>query len=192
MAPTGVPTGGNGKYIAVAVVLLLGIIGLLIWKFKGGEQPVATVPSVPSVPPPPPTNPRLDDVPLIPVTPDAGPEAGPKPTGTAVATNPCDVKKCTGATTSELEQMLAMRAKQARVCYEKALQADSTLQGHVKIGVKIAGNGQVCDAHVASNDMGSAYVGQCVANKFRQTGGFPAPKGGCVEVEVPLSFVPGK
>src|SRR5262245_48547662 len=68
--PKGVPRGGNGKYIAVAVVLLLGIVGLLIWKFKGAAEPIATIPSVPSIPPPPPTNPRIEDVPPPPPSDD--------------------------------------------------------------------------------------------------------------------------
>ena len=36
-----------------------------------------------------------------------------------------------------------------------------------------------------------AAVAQCVANKFRQTGLFPAPKGGCIDATVPMNFVPG-
>jgi hypothetical protein len=33
-------------------------------------------------------------------------------------------------------------------------------------------------------------VGQCAANIFRQSAGYPAPRGGCVDIAVPLSFVP--
>jgi hypothetical protein len=103
----------------------------------------------------------------------------------------CGAPKCSGASTPDLESALAFRAKQARRCYESALENDNTLKGKVAISVRVASNGQVCSAGVASNDMGNPGVAQCVANKFRQTGYFPAPKGGCVDATVPISFVPG-
>jgi outer membrane biosynthesis protein TonB len=192
--PTGVPSGGTGKYVAVAIFLLLGIIGLLVWKFKGEpEKPVTTVPSVTPSATPINTDPRVDDIPPPPPIPDAGPDTGPKH---VVANVPrgdgCDAKKCTGTSTPDLEAALAQRAKQTRVCYNQALASDSTLQGHVQISVRVGSNGSVCGASVAGNDMGTPVVAQCVAQKFRQTGGFPAPKGGCVDTVIPISFVPGK
>jgi hypothetical protein len=192
--PTGVPSGGSGKYVAVALLLLLGIVGLIVWKLKAEpEKPVAVVPSVGNSAPPPPTNPRIDDIPPPPPVPDAGPDTGAKPVITTSAQgNPCDVKKCSGASTPDLEAALAQRAKQTRVCYNQALASDSTLQGHVQISVRVAANGTVCSAGVAGNDMGTPVVAQCVASKFRQTAGFPSPKGGCVDTVVPISFVPGK
>jgi hypothetical protein len=38
--------------------------------------------------------------------------------------------------------------------------------------------------------MGSPGVGQCAANIFRSAGSYPAPRGGCVDAMVPMSFVP--
>jgi outer membrane biosynthesis protein TonB len=68
--------------------------------------------------------------------------------------------------------------------------ADSSLKGHVTIAVKVGSGGNVCGVSVASNDMGSPGVANCAANIFRSVGSYPAPKGGCVEATVPMSFVP--
>ncbi len=38
--------------------------------------------------------------------------------------------------------------------------------------------------------MGSPSVANCAANVFRTTGGYPAPRGGCVDANVPLNFKP--
>jgi hypothetical protein len=194
--PTGVPSGGTGKYVAVAIVLLLGIVGLVIWKFKGDDpKPVTPVPPVTSSVAPVNTDPRIDDIPPPPPIPDAGPDTGAKPPaggGNVARGDGCDAKKCGGAATPDLEAALAQRAKQTRVCYNQALASDSTLQGHVQISVRVGSNGSVCAANVAGNDMGTPVVAQCVAQKFRQTAGFPSPKGGCVDTVVPISFVPGK
>jgi hypothetical protein len=187
--PTG---GGNAKYVVVALVLLAGIGGLLYWRASSsanGQQTVTI--HAPDASAPVPVNPHLDDdvPPPMPIV-DSGPEIKPNaPTGTARAN--CSMPKCTGSASGDLESALAFRAKQAHACYDQALANDSSLKGHVSINVRIASNGQVCSASVGTNDMGSPSVAQCVANKFRQTGYFPAPKGGCVDANVPLNFVPG-
>ena len=183
------PTGGSGKYVAVIAVLAVGIIGLLSWRSCQKPEPVATtVPSaIPSASVTPP-DPHIDDVPPPPEEPDAGPTRTPR-----TGTNPfagCD-KSCNGKSTGDLETALAFRAKQAHRCYDQALAQDSALKGKVQISVRIAANGNVCSAGVSSNDMGTPSVAQCVANVFRSSGHFPAPKGGCVDANVPISFVPG-
>jgi hypothetical protein len=189
--PTG---GGNGKYVAIVVVLLGGMGALLYWKMSSSpdvQKPlVVTVDAAP-----PPTFSHVDDeVPPPPIIPDAGPDTGPvrNTTNTGTAYNACaSTAKCNGTATGDLESALAFRAKQAHRCYDSALANDSTLKGRVGISVRVASNGQVCSASVASNDMGSASVGSCVANMFRQSGHFPPPAGGCVDATVPISFVPG-
>jgi hypothetical protein len=100
-------------------------------------------------------------------------------------------KSCGGNTTPELEQGIAFRARQSHRCYDQALTQNGDLQGHVTLKVKIGINGSVCGAAVTGNDMGSDQVANCVANTFRASQSFPAPKGGCVEVAVPISFSPG-
>jgi hypothetical protein len=187
-APAGVPPSGNGKYIVIALLLLGGIGGIIAWKMsqKPPEPPIVTQ-IVDAGPPPKPKN-TDDDIPLPPPVEDAGTDAGKKIVYTGTASQ-CDAKKCTGTVGSELEQTLAFRAKQAHRCYDNALTQDATLKGKVSIAVRVGANGTVCSAGVASNDMGSPTVANCVAGYFR-SGSFPAPKGGCVDVNVPLNFVP--
>lgn len=189
LAPTGVPPSGNGKYIAIALILLLLIGGLAVWKLtqKPPEPVVVVVDAGP--PPPKPTgrNPD-DDVPPPPPIEDAGPEAGKKVVVVQMG-NQCDVKKCTGNNSDELNTALSFRAKQAHRCYDNALAQDPTLRGKISIAVRVGANGQVCSAGVASNDMGNAMVANCVVNYFRGQN-LPAPKGGCIDANIPINFVP--
>jgi hypothetical protein len=179
-------TSGNGKYVLIALVLLAAIVGLVVW--RNSNKPPEPQTLVPPPPPPSTVNPKVDDVPPPPPPePDAGP---PKRVITTVSGG-CDNKGCGGSSTPELENALAFRAKQAHRCYDQALTVDNTLKGKVQIAVRVAANGNVCSASVASNDMGTPSVAQCVAGYFRATGHFPAPKGGCVDANVPISFVPG-
>src|SRR5690606_9190947 len=124
--------------------LLLALIGgAVAWKMmQSPPEPVVTV--IDAGPPPPPTTGRnLDDeVPPPPVVEDAGQDAG-KKVVVVQSSNQCDVKKCTGTTTSELEQMLAFRVKQAHRCYDQALALDSTLRGKMSVSVRIGANGTV-------------------------------------------------
>ena len=100
------------------------------------------------------------------------------------------MKKCGGSTSSEIETALSFRAKQAHRCYDNALAQDATLRGKVSIAVRIGSNGQACSAGVASNELSSApSVANCVVGYFRGQV-FPSPKGGCVDVNIPINFVP--
>lgn len=188
-----VPTsGGNAKYALVALLLLGGAGGLFYWRSSSNQPPPP-----PPTPPHPSasvaataTNPLLDDIPPPPPA-DTTPEAGTKVVnggGGGVITGGCD-GKCVGSAPPELSQALAVRGNQARRCYNQALASDSTLKGHVSIAVRVGPGGNVCSAAVASNDMGTPSVANCAANIFRQAT-YPAPKGGCVDATVPLSFVP--
>lgn len=193
LQPTGVPTGGNGKYIAIALLLFGGIGAVIVWKMMNKPETPTTPVTVfdAGLPPPKPTGRNPDeDVPPPPVAEDAGEDSGKKPVATTVkADNGCEAKKCTGAASSEIEQALSFRAKQAHRCYDQALAQDSSLRGKVSIALRIGNNGSVCSAGVASNEMGSSTVASCVANYFRGSN-FPSPKGGCVDVNIPINFVP--
>jgi hypothetical protein len=192
-APAGVPPSGNGKYIAVVVLLLVGLVVLLALRFcgpkdqTGGPKPIASVDAAPT----PHTNPD-DLVPPPPPPEEPPPDSGPTKVTTGGGTfDPCGMKTCSGQNTPDLEAGLAFRAKQAHRCYDMALAQDATLKGKIGITVRVAANGQVCRADVASNDMGSPSVAQCVANMFRQSAHFAPPKGGCIDATIPISFVPG-
>lgn len=190
--PAGVPSSGGGKFVVAAIVLIGGIGAAIAWRMC--QKPAETPPIAFDAAPPPPThtgrNPD-EDVPLPPPTEDAGSDAGkkvvvPQPTGLA---SQCDAKKCSGTNSSELETALQFRVKQAHRCYDNALAQDPTLRGKVTVAVRVGANGSVCSAGIASNEMGSPNVAQCVAGYFRGAN-FPSPKGGCVDVNIPINFVP--
>jgi hypothetical protein len=185
--PAGVPSG-NGKFIALALLLLGVIVAVIAWKTC--QKPLDPVVLVPDAGLPPRPSQTVDDdiPPPIPVE-DASVDAG-KKTTVIFTGNQCDVKKCGGSTNSEVETALSFRAKQAHRCYDNALSQDPTLRGKVSIAVRIGSNGQACSAGVASNEMSSAPgVANCVAGYFRGQA-FPSPKGGCVDVNIPINFVP--
>lgn len=190
LAPTGVPSSGNGKYIVGALLLLSIVAGLAYCKLtqKPPDPVVVTVDAGP--PPPKPTgrNPD-DDVPPPPVIEDAGPDGGGKKVVVVQMGNQCDAKKCGGTNSDDLNTALSFRAKQAHRCYDNALAQDPTLKGKISIAVRVGANGQVCSAGIASNDMGNAMVANCVVNYFRGQN-LPAPKGGCIDANIPINFVP--
>lgn len=190
--PSGVPTGGNAKYVLVAVVLIVALGGLLCWRF-GNKPPPAPTPLPTASVPPPSTESKLDDVPPPPPVEDAGPEIDAGGNGPKVVRNafdPCSSKKCAGAATPELESALAVNAKRARRCYDTALAQDPTLKGRISVSVKVGTDGTVCATSLGQNELPN--IAGCVENVFRRTASLPAPKGGCVEVTVPMSFIPGR
>lgn len=193
-APHGVPSsGGNGKYIAIALLLLLGMGGILVWKFTGTDPPPTTHPSATvSAPTTTIQTSHVDDVPPPPPEEDSGPDTGSKVvTNNGPGPNPCDVKVCNGSSTSDMEGGLAMLARQTRrKCYEPALGQDPTLAGKVTVNVKVASNGQICGASVSHNDMSIPSVGECAARMIAASGRVPPPKGGCVNIDFPLNYVP--
>lgn len=160
------------------------------WKTCQKPPTPVTITSVPDAGPPV-AKTSDDDIPLPETPEDAGNEedAGKKVVVAAPAGG-CD-KKCTGTASPELQNAMAFRARQARRCYENALAQDPTLHGKITVALKIGANGQVCSASLASSDMDSANVANCVVDRYR-SGVFPAPKGGCVEANVPVNFVPNK
>lgn len=130
-----------------------------------------------------------DDVPLPPPIEDAGPDDAGKKVIITRVDNQCDAKKCVGTTTNELETALQFRVKQAHRCYDNALAQDPTLRGKITMAVRVGANGQVCSANAASNEMSSPNVATCVTGYFRGAS-MPTPKGGCIDVNIPINFVP--
>lgn len=184
------PKSGSGPIIIAAVLMLLLIGGLIVWKVtSSGEAPkektpvaVATTaePVLDSPPPPPPPPPPPEE--------SAKPEdKGPKKVG-STGPNPCS-QVCSGSPSAALSSALSGRAGQSRSCYEKALSSNATLEGTLTIGVKVGAGGQVCSARVVADGLHDPGVSNCVVNRFMGAT-FPAPEGGCAEVNVPLRFMP--
>jgi TonB family protein len=180
------PTSGGAIYIAVAVALVVAIIGLVYWKLKGDAPATAAVTTAPTVtaaplaeqPPPPPP---IDE-------PTAAMDAGP----TRVATtsySPCQVAKCGGSINNALSSAVSARAGAARPCYERALRVNSSLQGKLTVSVRVDPQGNVCSASISQDAVHSPEVSNCVTGMFRSAK-FPPPTGGCMDVNIPLNFTP--
>lgn len=183
--------GGSGPFIAAAIVMLLLMGGLIYWKFGGGEEPkpAPTQTPVAAVTPPP-----LDEPPPPPPPPEEPKDAGVEQKQVKKAVSSTGgggcAGTCSGEEPSSLRTVLAGRAAQARRCYERALMQNSMLQGRMQVSVRIGPNGTVCSANLTQNDLDPG-VGNCVLGIFRSST-FPAPKGGCVDANVPLRFEPKK
>ncbi len=184
--------GGSGPFIIAAVVMLLLMGGLIYWKVGGGKdseapttvvtQPTVAPPPLLEEPPPPPP-------PLEEPKEDAG-VAPKKPTRSVVSSGGCS-GPCNGEASSNLKSMLGAKAGQARGCYERALRQNSMLAGRLKVGLRIGPSGNVCSANITANELGDPGIASCVVQMFKSTS-FPAPQGGCVDMEVPLRFEPKK
>ena len=187
------------RSLAGAVVLVGAAVALFSWK-RCSTLPVtqqatsvtATASAPPKVESPvalfaPPPPPKLDD------EPDAGVDAG-KPAARsnggsgasgAPAPGPCG-SSCEGQTTSALSSALTGRARSAQGCYNRALRT-SEVSGSMTVSVQVGPSGQVCAASLANDSVHSNEIASCVLGRFRgQT--FPPPSGGCVTVNIPISF----
>ena len=165
------------------------IVAAIAWKMC--QKPVDPTVTLLDAAPPPTFSGRNpdDDVPPPPPAEDAGNDAGKKTVLTQGSASQCDAKKCTGTSDSELESALQFRVKQAHRCYDNALAQDPTLRGKVTVAVRVGANGQTCSAGIASNEMGSQSVASCVTGFFRGQN-CPSPRAGCVDVNIPIKFVP--
>jgi hypothetical protein len=177
--------GSSSAFIGAVILMLLAMGGLLYWKFSSKETPTAQLP-IPSAtatpvleeaPPPPP-----------PIEPDAGKVQEPVKKK-VVASGGGGCGTCSGEVPPQLRSALASAANSARGCYERALRQNAMLQGKMLVSVKVGTQGNSCSANMVSDTLGDPSVATCVLQKFRG-GSFPAPKGGCAEVNVPISFIP--
>ena len=182
------PKSGGGGFIVAAIVMLLLMGGLIYWKVGGKEdpQPVATTPPVVSTPapvfeaPPPPPPP-------IEKTEDAGKKVVKAVRGGSGG-GACG-GECKGTAPAALQGALRGKAGAARGCYERALRQNAMLQGKIMVAVRVGAQGQVCSANIVSNTLGDPGVASCVLGMFRSSS-LPPPNGGCVDVQVPMNFVP--
>jgi hypothetical protein len=153
----------------------------------------------PSAPAPAPT-PTVSEQPKItetPPPPPPPPEEQPEATASAVA--PAASKtvraasscggECKGVVSTELRSYLSGRASQGRKCYERALLQNASLKGRMKVQLRVSAQGQLCSASMASDELQDPGLNACILQMFRASV-YPAPGNGCVDVAVPLSFVP--
>jgi TonB family protein len=177
-----------------ALVLVGGAIGLYVWKkppppATTPQATTATATAKPEVPAPlyaPPPPPKLDDEDAGAAT-DAGTVAA-KPAavgGSAPGPGPCG-GTCTGTATGGLSSALRSRAGSAQGCYNRALRS-SEVSGSLTVSVQVGPSGQVCAASIVNDSVHSGEISSCVLSRFRGQS-FPPPSGGCVTVNIPISF----
>lgn len=187
------PKNSGSGYVAAGILMLLAMGGLIFWKLSGDKPQEAPQPPPPKLaekkpvfdePPPPP--PPIEEIK------DAEPpkEEPKKITRVSNAPTACS-DPCKGTATAQLQSALGAKGGQARGCYERALRINPTLEGRVMVATRVGAQGQVCSANVVQNSLGDPGVASCITQMFR-SGKFPAPVGGCVDVNVPLNFVARK
>ena len=189
------PPTSSMSYIVVVVLLLGAIGGLLVWKLRdpahspplpsptGLGTATITAPPPTFIEPPPPPPP----IEQASATSDSTATKSPASAGTAL--NQCSAPTCSGTAPPQLQSALAQRAGAARACYERALRINSALQGKIMVQVRVDNGGNVCSATVVQDDIHSNEVASCLTRSFRSAK-LPPAAGGCVDVKVPLSFVP--
>jgi hypothetical protein len=103
--------------------------------------------------------------------------------------NDCDATVCAGSASAGLIEAVRGRAAQARSCYEKSLSKTPTLGGRMLLNLRIAHDGASCPFGVAQNELsGSSTLMPCLRAVLETH--YPRPTGGCVELNLPLKFVP--
>lgn len=204
---------GAGLYLVGTLLLALGAAGLLAWRFLRSEpkpresiaSPAQTkalpasqeqqpLPPLHALPPPPKLEPGTSALPAGSQKSAAGADSagsaaasgtrpGEAPQG--IAPNPCAA--CgEGLPSAALTQAVQSAAASARACYKRALRS-SEVSGSIALSVSIGSTGSVCSAAITQDTLGSAEISSCVLAKF-QGKTFPAPKSGCVVINVPLKF----
>lgn len=180
-------SGGGGRWLlVVAGVMVAAVVGLLVFKSSG--DPDAPSEQAPTSAPPPKPAPVTAEPPPPPPPPEAEPEPEPtKPQARPAPKNTGCSGECQGDVTPEITRILTGKARQARSCYNRALAQNSALSGSLMVAVRIGPRGEVCSSSVVNDTLGDSSVPRCVLQRFR-TGSFPKPRGGCVDVQVPINF----
>jgi hypothetical protein len=181
--------------VAVIVALIAALaVGYFVWKAMQKPAPVpppapkpaAVAPPAPVLEPPPPPP---EEAPTPPPPPE---EVKPEPAKVAEPRRDSFCEgECTGTETSDLLSALRARAGQARSCYERALTHNSSLSGSVVLNVRVSPTGTACSASTGKDTLADPAVTNCVLQRFR-SGKFPKPSGGCVDVALPINFVPAQ
>jgi hypothetical protein len=113
-----------------------------------------------------------------------GPTGGtPKRTTTSAAPD----GQCSGEVQPALVEALSSRASQSRRCYDNLLRSNPSAEGRYVVSLRLSKRGKVERARLVKDEVGDAAMAQCVLARFRASS-YPAPRGGCADVNVPLSY----
>ncbi len=99
-------------------------------------------------------------------------------------------RTCVGAASPELEAALAAQAKRAEECWERSLTQQGSGDGELELQVALSSSGDVCRVRLLADRLRRPDVTSCVLRVMRSARLQPAPSTGCVEVVLPLRFLP--
>ncbi len=88
-----------------------------------------------------------------------------------------------------IQRIIRQNFGRFRLCYEKALSANPTLEGRVTARFVIGRDGAVSSVSDGGSDIGNPPVVSCVVRAFYGLS-FPQPEGGIVTVTYPILFSP--
>jgi hypothetical protein len=183
--------GGNGKYAAIGLLLLVGG-GVGIWALTRTDAPprpaaflVARDAGRPVV-----TNPSVGA--LIELPPEV-PDAGPPPdvsNAPRIRYVTRYVSECSGTLSDPggVQRTAQSNYGAMRACYERELRANPTLRGGLTAQLKINTSGHL-DAVQVSTGMSSRPLVNCVKAALMRVS-FPPSRGGCALAEVRFNFTP--
>jgi hypothetical protein len=96
---------------------------------------------------------------------------------------------CSGRATPAMLQLALKRAGAVRSCYVRSLRLNGSLGGKLHLRLRIDPEGNVVDYAILEDTLvADPAFYPCAKGMF--TGPFPAPEGGCLNMKIPLSFVP--
>lgn len=88
-----------------------------------------------------------------------------------------------------VNKVVKSRLTAIKMCYERSLKKNPTLEGKISIRFTIGTSGRVTKASVAADTLKDPEVSSCVVSKVK-TFVFPKPEGGAVEYVFPFVFKP--
>ena len=142
-----------------------------------------------------------DASPVVPSAPPSRPSASPlpaQPSDAGVSRVPSAAPRasdeecgaCGGKLTEDLQAELTRRAGATKRCYDELLGRDASARGRVVVRVRVGASGTVCSDTIARDTVGNEEFASCVRAAF-EGDRFPPPVGACVDVNIPLQFIPG-
>jgi TonB family protein len=94
-----------------------------------------------------------------------------------------------GRTDASLLAVVERYAAGIRFCYDNELKREPRLRGKLVIAITVAASGEVTDARVVEDTVGSAALSACVLGKIRAWT-FPRVPAGTTTFQAPFVFTP--
>lgn len=174
----------NAKYAVWGLLLLLGAaIALYFAIGRRGNEPTPTPPAAR-----PERSTALSEEEDLTI-----PEKEPEKEVTAPKKRPITINQgwdCTGEIDPvRASQIMKENHRIVRVCYERRLKVDNTLQGTTQLTMRVGSNGRVSGVKIAGTPKDVIFR-ECVKNAANRWV-FPKPQGGsCALLEQPFSLAP--